>query len=154
MDNLFLTKDLAHTLLAIDVGVMGTTRKNQPGFPERFLDIQRSDEAFRYGGYSTEILGHCLCFIWQDNAPVIGITTAFSLSDEPKDFVLKPRRRPRNNKVAAPVFGSHAVKELLIPVAINEYNHNKNQVDLANQLRANLNVRVPGDQRNWRPLAY
>ena len=63
MDNLFLTKDLAHTLLAIDVGVMGTTRKNQPGFPERFLDIQRSNEAFRYGGYSIEILDHYLYFI-------------------------------------------------------------------------------------------
>ena len=76
MDNLFLTKDLAHTPLAIDIGIMGTTRKNQPGFPERFMDIQFSNKAFTYGGYSTEILDHCLHFIWQDNAPVIGITTA------------------------------------------------------------------------------
>lgn len=49
VDNLFQTNDLAHTLLAIDIGVMGTTRKNQPWFPPRFPDIKQIDEAFTSG---------------------------------------------------------------------------------------------------------
>lgn len=88
VDNLFLTKDLAHTLLNIDIGVMGTTLKKLPEFPPRFLDIKSTDEAFTYGGYSTEVLDHCLCFIWQDNAPVVGMTTAFSLDDRPENFIV------------------------------------------------------------------
>jgi hypothetical protein len=154
VDNLFLTKDLAHTLLAIDIGVMGTSRKYQPGFPSRFIDIKDTDEAFTYGGYSTEVLDHCLCFIWQDNAPVIGITTAFSLDDRPENFVIKTRRRPRNRQVAGPVFGDKALKDLPIPVAINEYNHSKGLVDLANQIRGNLNIQIARDKRTWRPRAY
>jgi len=154
VDNLFLTKDLAHTLLAIDIGVMGTTRKNQPGIPPRFLDIKATNEAFTYGGYSTEVVEHCLCFIWQDNAPVIGITTAFALDDDPEHFIVRTRRRARSNKVAAPIFGDKALKDLPIPVAIDEYNHTKGYVDLANQLRANLDLQIKGDKRTWRPLAY
>lgn len=80
-------------ILAIDIGVMGTARKNQPGLPPRFLDIKQPDEAFTYGGYSIEALNYCLYFIWQDNAPIIGITTAFSLGDRPENFILRPRRQ-------------------------------------------------------------
>jgi hypothetical protein len=43
LDNLFLTVELAHTLLQIGIGVMGTTRKNRDGFPQRFLDAKQSD---------------------------------------------------------------------------------------------------------------
>jgi len=39
-------------------------------------------------------------------------------------------------------------------VAIDEYNHAKGYVDLANQLRVNLDLQIKGDKRTWRPLAY
>ena len=72
-----------------------------------------------------------MCFLWQDNAAVIGITTAFSIREGPHDYVVKKRKRPSNNAVAAPIFGTESTKELPIPKAIDYYNHNHNLVDLA-----------------------
>ena len=40
LDNLFLTVALAHTLLYIGVGVIGTTRKNREGFPPEFINAK------------------------------------------------------------------------------------------------------------------
>lgn len=97
LDNLFLTLSLAHTLLNIQFGVMGTTRKNHKDFPERFLDIKLSDANFTHGFYATEVVNHALCFLWQDNTPVIGITTAFSIQGGPKDYVIRSRKRPSRN---------------------------------------------------------
>jgi hypothetical protein len=42
---------------------------------------------------------------WADNAPVIGITTAFRMAEDPECYVVKDRKRPTNSAVAAPVFG-------------------------------------------------
>jgi hypothetical protein len=75
LDNLFLTLSLAHTLLQIGVGVMGTTRKNHKDFPRRFLDAKDSRTQMTYGSCATEVINHALCFLWQDNAGVIGIST-------------------------------------------------------------------------------
>jgi hypothetical protein len=97
----------------------GTTRKNHKEFPRRFIDIKLSDS---YGSCSTEVIDHCLCFLWQDNAPVIGISTAFSIREGPQDYIVKERKRPLNNAVAALIFGAQSTKELPIPKAIDHYN--------------------------------
>jgi hypothetical protein len=60
LDNLFLTLALAHTLLQIGVGVMGTTRKNHKEFPKRFIDAKLSDIQFSYGSCATEVINRAL----------------------------------------------------------------------------------------------
>lgn len=154
VDNLFTTIGLAHTLLKIDIGIMGTTRKNHANFPQRFIAVKKSDANFTYGSCSTEILGHCLCFLWQDNAPVIGITTAFAIPESPEGYIVRTRARPTNNAVAALVFGDEAEKDLPIPKAIDYYNHNHNLVDVADQLRHPYRVERQWETRTWRPLVY
>jgi Transposase IS4 len=79
LNNLFLNIDIAHALLKMGIGVMGTTRKNSKGFPEPFLNIKEINSALIYGGYVSIVKGEALCFAWQDNNVVLGITTAFSL---------------------------------------------------------------------------
>ena len=116
---------------------MGTTRKNYKEFPRRFNDATLSDSQFTYGSCSTEVIDHCLCFLWQ-NAPVIGISTAFSVREGLQDYVIKERKRPLNNIVAAPIFGGESTKELPIPKAIDYYNHIHSLVDLADWLRGNF----------------
>jgi hypothetical protein len=153
-DNLFLTTALAHTLLYIGVGVMGTTRKNHREFPQRFIAAKLSNSQFAYGSCSTEVIDHCLCFLWQGNALVIGITTAFRMAEDPDCYIAKERKRPSNNAVAAPVFGNESTKELPIPKAIDWYNSNHNLVDLADQLRGNFTCQWQWETRTWRPLAY
>ena len=154
LDNLFLTLALAHTLLQIGVGVMGTTRKNHKDFPKRFIDAKLSDTQLSYGSCATEVINHALCFLWQDNAAVIGISTALTIQEVPEDYVVKLRKRPYNNTVARGVFSNEPTKDLPIPKAIDYYNCNHNLVDLADQLRGNFSVQRQWETRTWRPLAY
>jgi hypothetical protein len=154
LDNLFLTLALAHTLLVIGIGVMGTTRKNHKDFPQRFIDAKLSNSQFSYGSCATEVINYALCFLWQDNAAVIGISTALTIQEVPEDYVVKLRKKPYNNAVARGVFGTDATKELPIPRAIDWYNSNHNLVDVADQLRASFTVQRLGERRTWRPLAY
>lgn len=110
LDNLFLTIELVHTLLKIGFATMGTTRKNRQNFPPRFIAAKQSNKQFTYGSYATELLNHALCFLWQDNALVIGITTAFSINPGPEDYVVKTRKRPSNNAVGAAAFEGQSTK--------------------------------------------
>jgi Transposase IS4 len=135
---------------------MGTTRKNSKDFPEILLQIKDLNQALLYRG-SLAIIKGVLCFVWQDNNVVLGITTAFSLHTE-KDSVLRDRRRPgdasTNARIALSIFDKDWVKRLPIPTAIDGYNHGMNAVDVANQLRANFSCHLAFERRNWRPLAW
>ncbi|OQU98151.1 hypothetical protein CLAIMM_03976 [Cladophialophora immunda] len=157
LDNLFLNLDVAHALLALDIGVMGTIRKNSKGFPEKLITIKDLNQVLVYGGYLAIVKQDVLCFAWQDNNIVLGLTTAFSL-DKVGDFVIRDRRRPgdasTNARIALPVFGDNWIKALPIPRAIDAYNHGMNAVDVANQIRANFSAHLRFERRNWRPLAW
>lgn len=87
MDNLFLTVDVAQALLFLDVGVMGTIRKNLSGFPQVLLDVKEINKALTYGGVLAVSVRYTLCFAWQDNNVVLGITTSYSLHRE-EDYVV------------------------------------------------------------------
>ena len=157
LDNLFLNVDVAHALLNIGISVMGTTRKNATGLPEELLRLKDAKQAFLYGGLVAIVQGKTLCFAWQDNNVVLGLTTAFSLH-QPRDIVIRNRKRPKdsltNAAIAVPIFGGLWNKDLPIPTAIDAYNHGMNAVDVANQLRANFTCHLAFEQRNWRPLAF
>jgi hypothetical protein len=55
------------------------------------------------------------------------------------DFVARQRKRPAktstNGSIVRTVFKDDLIKELLIPVFIDDYNHNIRGVDIANQLQ-------------------
>ncbi|OAL28278.1 hypothetical protein AYO22_02984 [Fonsecaea multimorphosa] len=157
LDNLFLNLNVAQTLLALGIGVMGTTRKNSKGLPEKLIALKDINQALIYGGYRAIVKDNVLCFAWQDNNIVLGITTSFSL-DKVGDFVIRDRRRPgdasTNARIALPVFGDSWIKALPIPLAIDAYNHGMNAVDNANQIRSNFTSHLPFERRNWRPLAW
>jgi len=157
LDNLFLNIDVATALLALDIGVMGTTRKNSKGLPDQLIKLKDIKTPLIYGGNVQRIVDSVLCFAWQDNNIVLGITTAFSLS-QTGDFILRDRKRPgkasTNARIALPVFGNEWKKELPIPVAIDAYNHGMNAVDVANQFRAHTTFHHQYERRNWRPLGF
>jgi hypothetical protein len=85
------------------------------------------------------IVGEMFIALWQDNAPVVFIITAHSLTND-NNLVLINRRRPAittaNRSIIEPVFGNQPRKQLPIPKAINDYNHGMNGGDVTNQLRA------------------
>ena len=137
---------------------MGTIRKSSGGFPETLQDLKAINKALDYGGTLAVSQEWTLCFAWQDNNVVLGLTTAFSLHRASEDFVLRLRKRPKesstNASISRRVFGSQPQKKIPIPKAIDAYNHGMNAVDVANQLRQNFSCHRAYETRNWRPLAW
>ena len=62
LDNLFLTVDVAHILLSMHIGVMGTTRKSSAGFPKPLVNLKEINKALLYGGTHSIQEGHALYF--------------------------------------------------------------------------------------------
>jgi Transposase IS4 len=102
-----------------------------------------------------EIVDSTICFLWQDNNAVLGLTTAHYLKN---DTIQRLRKRPSstsvNTTIVRPVFGNESYKWLHIPRAIDDYNHYINGVDRSNQLRKNFTTHQPYKRRIWRPLWY
>jgi hypothetical protein len=153
LDNLFINQPLL-ALLRNDLGVAatGTTRKNARGIPWDLIEAQK--EKREWGSTMPRIIGGVLIGLWQDNAPLIFMTTAHSLKS-PEDVVLINRKRPAlnstNRPILLPVFGDQHRKVLLTPRLIDDYNHHKCGGDTANQLRVTCDLQRR-NRRTWRAL--
>jgi Transposase IS4 len=155
LDNLFINQPLLALLRKnLGMGAIGTTRKNARGIPKELLDMK--EKKHLWGSSYPMVVGEVLVTLWQDNAPLVFITTAHSL-EHPDDLVLVNRRRPTlnptNRPIIEPVFGTQARKELLIPRPINDYNHSMGAGDEANQLRMNYDLQRR-NRRTWRALFF
>ena len=150
LDNLFLNVDVAQALLVMGFLCMGTTRKNAKGIPKQLLELKDHNRALVWNSCIGIIVNSVLCFLWQDNNAVLGITTAYSLHVLIKCLRTRPSTTSTNAHIVLPVFGDSKKKELEITYAIDEYNHHMNGVDRNNQLRKGMSVR-PLQQRTWRP---
>jgi hypothetical protein len=157
VDNLFLNVPVVHQLLKMKIGCTGTTRKNAAGLPVDLLLNKAEKASLKWGEHAAVRAGKALCFIWQDNNAVLGITTSFSIHRE-EDKVIRLRRRPKktstNAAIVLPIFGPLVRKKLAIPTVIDAYNHHMNGVDIANQLRASFTCHRPLEARWWRPILY
>jgi Transposase IS4 len=158
LDNLFLNILMAQCLLAMGVYCMGITRKRAIGVPIRLQSYLDNNSELLWDSTIAEIVdGNTNCFVWQDNKPVIAISTAHSLH-RAEDRVQRTRRCPRitseNQRILNPVFKGLPFKDLFIPKAIDDYNHHMKGVDQANALRANFTCHRPHNYRTWWPLFY
>jgi hypothetical protein len=73
------------------------------------------------------------------------------------NFVAQQRKRLAktsiSNSIVRTVFRDDPIKELLIPVFIDDYNHNIKGVNIANQLQETYETHK-ATRRNWWPLFY
>ena len=157
LDNLFLTVPVVYVLLKYGIGCLGTTRKKGDSFPSELRDAKDHNRLLQWGEDISIQVGNALCFLWQDNNAVIGITTSFSLH-KPEDHVIRSRKRPKktstNAAIVRPVFGDLIIKDLPIPTLIDVYNHHMNGIDLANQIRRSFTCQRPHQLKWWRPIAF
>jgi Transposase IS4 len=111
LDNLFLNINITHALLALNICCMDTTRKNAHGFSAWLIKLKEYNQGLVWNSTLAEINGFTLCFLWQDNNVVLGLTTAFRLKDK---TILRHRKRPSptstNAHIVRPVFRDQARK--------------------------------------------
>jgi Transposase IS4 len=154
LDNLFTNVPLVNALGELGIAVMGTTRQTALGLPKELSQLKQAKKPLKWGYLATAITNGVLCFLWQDNNKVLGMTTAYNLHDT----IIRSRNRPSATSTSAsitrPIFGDSPKKNLPIPIAIDAYNHYMGGVDLANQLRASFTTLQPQNLRYWKPLFY
>jgi Transposase IS4 len=106
LDNLLLNVNVAQALLALNICCMGTTRKNAQGIPKWLIDLKKHNRGLVWNSMLAETVDLTLCFLWQDNNTVLGITTAYCLKNK---TIWRLRKRPSptstNARIVRPVFG-------------------------------------------------
>ncbi len=136
LDNLFVSWKLAYLFKTKGIAITGTCRKGACGYPPRLSGFKTINCALKWGALQAEVVYGVLCFLWQDNNAVQGMTTGYSLQEE----IEKERKRPKLSSTSATVaraaFGDQIRKVLPIPGAIDGYNMSMGMVDRANQLRS------------------
>jgi Transposase IS4 len=158
LDNLFLNLPVAQYLLLIRIYCIDTTRKKTVGVPSELQNYLDNNNALIWDSTIAEIIDdNVLCFIWQDNKPVIALTSAHSLhrfDDRIQRRHKCPQISSTNARILNPVFKGLPFKDLFIPSAINDYNHHIKGVDQADQLRANFTCHRKQNYRTWIPIFY
>ncbi|EDN09363.1 predicted protein [Histoplasma mississippiense (nom. inval.)] len=153
MDNYFTSVALFHYLRKQGIGACGTTRP--ANLPPLLQELKNS-------GLSAHIPFNTLCIIpqnevlclgWKDNNIVLLLSTIHM----PDSFVERVRKRPGLNSTNGPqirrIFGDNWQKAVEIPTIIDDYNHNMNGIDLANQYRASYETHMPTN-RTWLTILY
>jgi len=119
LDNLFLNVPVAQCLLAMGIYCMGITRKKAAGVPLRLQSYLDNNSELLWDSTIAEVVdNNTNCFVWQDNKPVVAISTAHSLH-RPEDRIQRTRRCPKisseNQRILNPVFKGLPFKDLFIP---------------------------------------
>jgi hypothetical protein len=92
LDNLFLNVDVARALQKLGIACAGTARKNARGLPDELIELKKQNRALLWDSTVAKVVCGVLCFLWQDNNAVLGMSTAHSLH-RPSDKVYRLRKR-------------------------------------------------------------
>jgi len=52
---------------------MGTTQANASGLPLSLVQLKQAKESLKWGHLETATAEQAVCFLWQDNARVLGM---------------------------------------------------------------------------------
>jgi hypothetical protein len=156
LDNYFTSLPLFEKLRSRHIGACGTTRPHAAGvdYPIIMKKLKELHSHVPYNTICAVPVGSVLCFAWQDNNIVLGLSTIHTVN-QPSDLIQRMRRRPKktstNGAIVRPVFGDAPRKEISIPRFIDDYNHFMGGVDIANQHRAAYETHLRA-WRSWWPL--
>jgi hypothetical protein len=140
LDNLFTSTKLLKVLRDRGIGATGTCRKNS-GISEDLAQkkaIDKSKDEIPWGTlFVRPSEDQQICFLaWKDNALVLFQSTI----TDGQSTITRERKRPSETSSAAKTarvpFGDSPTKKLSIPRFVDDYNHQMNAVDQADQLRS------------------
>ena len=139
LDNLFSSPNLFVILRESGIGASGTARANSGIFKELVEEKKHPDPSKPWGWIRAVPTQDGLVnqMAWKDSQIVLFISTVHASTE----MIITKRRRPAKantpfKKKIWEIFDGQYEKDLPIPVAINEYNHNMNSVDVGDQLLA------------------
>ncbi|PWW78073.1 hypothetical protein C7212DRAFT_184219, partial [Tuber magnatum] len=145
---------LFEELLKIGIGAAGTTRVDAQGFPPSLIiETGEAKKVLPWGYLSGAVVENTCCLVWQDNNSVLFMTTYCEIDSTTERIHRRPKKTSTNAAMVCRIFGDESRKALPIPAFINNYNHHKRSVDIADQLRSYycIQQRAPC---NWYPLVY
>ncbi|KAI3655789.1 hypothetical protein MP638_005583 [Amoeboaphelidium occidentale] len=157
MDNYFTSVKLFSKLRSEGIGACGTVRASSGNFPPSLRGV-RDQRGLRaeWGKLGGVVVNDVMVAAWVDNNIVYMLSTIHTIH-KPADHVEVPRKRPRENSnnsaTRNDLFGENAVLPLKIPKIIYDYNHNMNDVDIADQMRSNYATQRT-HYKTWVPLFY
>jgi hypothetical protein len=140
----------------MEIGACGTIRPHAAGadFPILMKQLKQYASHVPYNTICAIPVGNVLCFAWQDNNIVLGLSTIHTVNKD-SDLIERMRRRPKktstNAAIVRPIFGDETRKNINIPRFIDDYNHYMGGVDIANQHRAAYETHLR-TWRSWWPL--
>jgi hypothetical protein len=139
LENYFTSIPLFSMLRKENIDAAGTTRPSGIDFPALLIILRKNwSTKLDWGTTVADIVDNVLCIGWQDNNFVLGFSTVHTIH-EASSWVVSERNRPSktsiNSAITRKVFGGLPSISLDIPIWVDDYNHNMNSVDLANQFR-------------------
>jgi len=150
IDNYFSYPNTISAFRKLGVGIAGTARPKS-GWPPFQLKVP---ENFMFNDlfWCTDDCG-TLVMKWIDNNEVFIVSTAHM----PTSSIMRNRRKPRqtstNKAHIETVWGQNSVRQIKIPAVIDDYNHNMNGVDIADQRIASYNPNFRCN-RTWFPIMF
>ena len=97
-----------------------------------------------------QLVGAHLLF---DIAPVTILSTVHDFESQQERLRKRPGKKSTNAKKAQEAFGDLQEKQLMIPLCIDDYNHNMGGVDIADQLHSYYYTQLTSCHTLW-PMLY
>lgn len=139
IDNYFTSIPLFSMLHRENIGIARTTRASGIDFPTLLTVLHKNwSTKLDWGTTITDVVDNVLCIGWQDNNFVLGLSivhTVHEASSQVSSKHNRPSSTSTNAGITREVFGDLPFMDLKILTFIDDYNHNMNSVDLANQHR-------------------
>ena len=140
-----------------NISVARTTWPSGINFPTLLIVLHwKWSTKLDQGTTIVDIVNDILCIGWQDNNFVLGLSTIHTVHKASSWVNIKrncPGQTSINAAITRKVFGDSAFMTIDFPAWINNYNHNMNTVDLANQHRQPYNTQRISYQ-TWIPLLH
>jgi hypothetical protein len=139
LDNYFTSIPLFLILRKENISAVGTTRPLGIDFPTLLIVLRKNwSTKLDWGTTIADTVNNVLCIGWQDNNFVLGLSTIHTVHEASSWVTLErncPSKTSTNSVITQKVFRGLLSMSLDIPTWVNDYNHNMNSVDLANQFR-------------------
>jgi hypothetical protein len=160
LENLYTTVPLLGRLRHdLHMGASRTARPSSTGFPPE-LKIPKHDigkyeyHALKVLTVKDSLFGQLVgAHLWFDNAPVTILSTVHDFESQQERLRKRPGKKSTNAKKAREAFGDLQEKQMMIPLCIDDYNHNMGGVDIADQLRSYYDTQLTSF-RTWWPMLF